>query len=377
MIKEFKYPAMKSSPKVRMRDLSIKNSKKKNALKKKFEKVISHGHFILGKEVESFEKKLCSFNNSKYCVGVASGSAALLLSLKAADIGKADEVITTPMSWLVTATTIKMVGAIPIFADVDTNYNLDPNKIQKLITKRTKAVIPVHFYGKIAQIDKIKKICDKNNLILIEDVAQAFGTSLKNKKAGNFGDIGIFSFGPMKVHGALGDAGAIIFNKKKYLKKLLSLRQCGTINNEICIYPEIKHNLDALQAAFLKVNLDFYDQTKKKRFFIANYYKKKLSEKFFCPEVNDYNSHSFYDFTILTNNRNKLIKYLYKNKIEAKVRHPFLINEQPVFKDLPKYNLPRAKNYVKKILQLPIHDNITIKEVDYVCKKLNSFVKRS
>ena len=377
MIREFKYPRMKLLPKVRMRDLTIKNSKKKQALMNEFEKVISHGQLILGKEVSKFEKNICSFNDSKYCIGVASGSAALLLSLKAAGIGRGDEVITTPMSWLVTSTTIKMVGATPIFADVDTNYNLDPNKIQKLITKKTKAVMPVHFYGKIAQIDKIKKICEKNNLLLIEDVAQAFGTSLKNKKAGNFGDLAILSFGPMKVHGALGDAGAVIFNKKKYLKKLISLRQCGTINNEICIYPEIKHNLDALQAAFLNVNLSFYNQTKKKRFLIAEYYKKNLSKKFVCPEIENYNSHSFYDFTILVNDRDKLIKYLYKNKIEVKVRHPFLINEQPVFKDLPKYNLPRAKYYVKKILQLPIHDNITIKEADYVCKKLNSFIKNN
>ncbi len=376
MIKEFKYPKLSSRARVRMRDLSVKDKKKKLALNKVFNKVIKHGHLILGKEVKDFEKKMCSINQIKYCVGVSSGSAALLLALKAAGIKKGDEVITTPMSWLVTSSTILMVGAVPVFADVDNNFNLDPYKIENLITKKTKAVLPVHFYGKIAQIDKIKKICNKNKLILIEDVAQAFGTSLNKKKAGTFGDIGIFSFGPMKVHGALGDAGAIIFNKKKYQKKILSLRQCGTINNEICIEPEIKHNLDALQAAFLKVNLDLYENTKKKRFLVAQRYKKQLSKKILTPDISDYNSHSFYDFTVLVNNRKKVINYLYKNSIEVKVRHPFLINQQPIFKNLPKKKLPRSEEYVKKILQLPIHDNITNKEIDYVCKKLNSFIDK-
>ena len=134
--------------------------------------------------------------------------------------------------------------------------------------------------------------------------------------------------------------------------------------------------MDALQAAFLKVNLNLYEKTKKKRFLVAQRYKKKLSKKILSPDTSDYNSHSFYDFTILINNRKKVINYLYQNSIEVKVRHPFLINQQPVFKKLPKKKLPRSEEYVKKILQLPIHENITNKEVDYVCKKLNSFVDK-
>ena len=375
-LKKFVYPKFKSIPIVRMRNLSIKDPKKKKLLKKAFNRVMEHGQLILGKEVNEFERKLCEINDCKFAVGVSSGSAGLLLAVKASGIVEGDEVITTPMSWLVTSSVIKMVGAIPVFADVDENYNLDPTKIMKLITKKTKAILPVHFYGKIAQIDKIKKICNENKLVLIEDVAQAFGTSLNKKKAGTFGDIGVFSFGPMKVHGALGDAGAIIFNKKKYLKKIISLRQCGTIDNEICIYPEIKHNLDSLQAAFLKSNLELYAKTKKKRYIIACHYKKLLNNKICCPNFEDYDSHSFYDFTILVEKREKIIIYLYQNKIEVKVRHPFLINEQPIFKNLPKYNLPNASKFIKKILQLPMHDNLTLKQVEYVSNKINNFYNK-
>jgi dTDP-4-amino-4,6-dideoxygalactose transaminase len=364
------YPKILKNPRVRMRDLSIKNIKKKNVYEKAFKRVINHGQFILGKEVESFEENICKIINSKYAVGVSSASSGLLLALKTSNIAKDDEIITTPMSWLVSSSVIKMVGAKPIFIDVDQDFNLDPNLISKKINSKTRAVLVVHYYGKIAQINEIKKICTMNNLLLIEDCAQAFGAKIKNGYAGSFGDFGVFSFGPMKVHGGIGDAGVIVCNNKNYYKKLISLRQCGTIKNEIAIYPEIKHTLDALHAAILNENLKIFKKTRKNRIKIGQQYIKCLNKYFKCPSFKDYN-HSFYDFTIMVENRSELIKYMYKNGIEIKIRHPHLINEQNIFNQ--KVYLPMAKKYVKKIVQLPMHDNLKKKEISLVIKKLINF----
>lgn len=367
----FKYPKQKKNFFIRARDLSVKN----NNIKKNFQKVLNriskHGIFILGKEVESFEKKLAKFLGVKYAVAVSSGTSALYLTLKCLDLKKGDEIITTPMSWLVTSTVIKIIGAKPVFADVDSDYNLDPLAINKLITSKTKAILPVHFYGKIAQINEIRKIAKSNNLFLIEDVAQAFGTSLNGIKAGTFGDFGTFSFSPMKVFGSFGDAGAIVFKDKKYLNLLKSLRTCGTVNSEICNVAEIKHNIDAIQAAFIKENFNIYDDLKKRRIEIAKRYTSKLNPKFYPPQIEDQYTHSFYDYTILVENRDEVIKYMYKNGIEVKVRHPILINHQKVFKDLPEYNLPNANYYISRILSLPMHYNLKNNQIDFICKKLN------
>ena len=286
------YPKISNKPKVRMRDLSIKNIKKRKAYEQAFKRVIDHGQFILGKEVKNFEKNICKIIKSKYTIGVSSASSGLLLALKAANISSGDEIITTPMSWLVSSSVIKMVGAKAKFVDVDEDCNIDPNLILKKINFKTRAVIVVHFYGKIAQIEKIRKICKKNKLILIEDCAQAFGAKIKNGYAGSFGDFGIFSFGPMKVHGGIGDAGAIVCKNRNYYKKLISLRQCGTIKNEIAIYPEIKHTLDALHAAILNENLKIFKKTRANRIKIAKQYISHLKKYYKCPSYNSYD-HTF------------------------------------------------------------------------------------
>jgi UDP-2-acetamido-2-deoxy-ribo-hexuluronate aminotransferase len=368
-MKNFKYPSAKNFL-VRARDLSIKNKKIKSNFNLVVNRICNHGIFILGHEVENFEKKISKFLSIKYAVAVSSGTSALYLALKCLKLKGDDEVITTPMSWLASSTAIKLAGGKPVFSDVDKNYNIDPDSIVKKINSKTKAILAVHFYGKVAQIDKIQKIAKENNLYLLEDVAQAFGTSLNGKKAGTFGDFGTFSFSPMKVFGSFGDAGIIVFNDKKYLKELEILRSTGTINKEICFTAENKHNIDPLQAAFICQNFNILEKLKKKRLDIAQRYYKKLNKNYCCPLIDKEYSHSFYDYTILVNNREKVIKHMYANGIEVKVRHPLLINDQPVFSYLTKQKLYNAENYVSKILSLPMHYNLTNKQINYVCEKL-------
>jgi len=367
----FEYPKFKSKPKVRARNLAISDKKILSNFIKTSKRISKHGIFILGHEVKKFENKISNFLNTKNVIAVNSGTSAIYLALKALNLNKADEVITTPMSWLITSSSILLAGGKPVFADVDNNYNLDPSSVINKINFRTKAIVVTHFYGKVAQIDKLRAISNKFNLILIEDSAQAFGASLKNRKAGTFGDFGTFSFSPMKVFGSFGNAGVIVFKNKKFYNKLISLRTCGTINREICQFPELKFDIDPIHAAHINENFNVYNKLKQKRLSIARRYLKNLSYNFdSLPKVEREYNHTFYDFTVLVNQRKKIIKYLYAKGIEVKVRHPILINNQPIFKNLKKTKLEKAEYFVDRILSLPMHYNLKEDEIDYVSENL-------
>ena len=367
----FEYPKFKLKPKVRARNLAISDKKILSNFIKTSKRISKHGIFILGHEVKKFENKLCNFLNTKNVIAVNSGTSAIYLALKTLNLNKADEVITTPMSWLITSSSILLAGGKPVFADVDDNFNLDPSSVINKINSRTKAIVVTHFYGKVAQLDKLRAISNKFNLILIEDSAQAFGASLKNRKAGTYGDFGTFSFSPMKVFGSFGNAGVIVFKNKKFYNKLISLRTCGTINREICQIPELKFDIDPIHAAHINENFNVYNKLKQKRLNIARRYLKNLSYNFnSLPKVDQEYNHTFYDFTILVNQRKKIIKYLYAKGIEVKVRHPILINNQPIFKNLKKTRLKKAEYFVDRILSLPMHYNLKEDEIDYVCDNL-------
>jgi len=370
-MKLFDYPIIKGKPKVRARDLAISEKKILYNFNKTSKRIAKHGMFILGHEVKNFENKISKFLNTDNALAVNSGTSAIYLALKSLNLKTNDEVITTPMSWLITSSAILLAGGKPIFADVDDDYNLDPNSVIKKINSKTKAVVVTHFYGRVAQMNELRKISNKFNLILIEDSAQAFGASLNNKKAGTYGDFGTFSFSPMKVFGSFGNAGIIVFKNKKYLNKLISLRTCGTINREICKFPELKFDIDPIHAAHINENFNVYNQLKKKRLTIAKSYFANLANHFEnLPKIEKEYNHTFYDYTIQVNQREKVIKYLYNKGIEVKVRHPILINKQPIFKNLKQTKLKKAEYFVKKILSLPMHYNLKNNEIDYVCEHL-------
>ena len=205
---------------VRMFDLRVKDKLIKKDLKDSFNKILDHGVFFFGPELYEFEKKMSDYLKMKYTIGVASGSSALYMALKSLDIKKGDEVITTPFSWIITSNAIVECGATPIFVDIRDDYNINEDLIQKKITKRTKAIVPMHWGGHLCNMEKIKKIYKKNKLYIVEDAAQAFGASYNGKKSGTFSDVAAFSMNPMKCLNGYGEGGLVATNNKKFMKEL-------------------------------------------------------------------------------------------------------------------------------------------------------------
>ena len=250
---------------VRFLDLRVTNEDERLQLINAVDKVLSHGRIVLGPEVQELEKRVASHCNRKYAVGVNSGTDALIIGLKSIGIGFDDEVITTSLSWIATANAIALTGAKPVFADIQNDLNIDPSSIRELITSKTKAIMPVHYTGKVCNMADIMKIVDEYDLLLIEDACQAFNAKYRGKVAGSFGNVGCFSMNPMKVLAACGEAGMIVTDDQSTYERLISLRYNGTINKEICIVPSHNGRLDTIQAAILLERLNGLDELIKKR----------------------------------------------------------------------------------------------------------------
>ena len=280
--------------KIRYVNLSVKDKKLRQNYIKSLKKVFDHGRFILGPEVTLLEKKLAKFCKRKYAVATGSGTDSLFLAIKALGISNGDEVITTPMSWVSSTNAITVNGAKPIFADIKEDLNIDENKIERLITKKTKAILFVNFTGKICEVGALKKIAKKHKLKLIEDAAQSVGSKKNNKPSGSFGDISCVSLNPMKVLSSLGEAGLVLTDDKKIYEKIKILRYAGTVNKENCHVPSLNFKIDTIQAAFILDNFKNLNQKISLRNMNAAYYSKKLTSKIKFPKVlkNEKHSHS-------------------------------------------------------------------------------------
>ncbi len=366
-------PGTPIKPLVRLRDLRVLDPQQQAELHAILQRVMEHGILILGEEVEEFESDLQQMVDRKCAVGVSSASSGLVIALRALGIGPGDEVITTPMSWLMTTNAILMVGATPVFADVDENFNIDGNAAGELVSKKTRALLPVHFYGRVAEMSPLLALAKAHDLVVIEDAAQAAGASRDGIAAGNFGNVGVFSFSPMKVLAALGDAGAVVFDDEELLGKLKSLRRCGTVDDEICVTPESKHTLDALQAAILRYQIKRLPDVINTRRSLAHRYAEQLPEHITSPDLGDGYDHTFYDFTVLADRRDDLVHFLRRKGIEVKVRHPILISDQPVCKQAVSGDLTRAADLTSRMLCLPMHNNLKNEEVDVVCQVIEDF----
>ena len=364
-------------PKIRYVNLSVKDKKLRQSYIKSLEKIFDHGRFILGPEVSLLEKKLAKFCKRKYAVATGSGTDALFLAVKALGITNQDEVITTPMSWVTSTNVIAVNGAKPIFADIKDDLNIDENKIERLINKKTKAILFVNFTGKICEVSALKKIAKKHKLKLIEDAAQSFGSKKNNEPSGSFGDISCLSLNPMKVLSSLGEAGLVLTDDKKIYEKVKILRYAGTVNKENCHIPSLNFKIDTIQAAFILNNFKNLNQKISLRNKNAEYYRKKLISKIKLPKVLKNEKHSFYSFTIIAPNRDKLKNYMFKKGIETKIQHPILIPNQKAYKfNVNKDKLSNAKKLVKKILCVPINENLKRSELNYVVSTINSFYQK-
>ena len=361
--------------KIRFVNLEFQDSKFKKKITNRFHKILKHGQFILGPEVQEMETKIAKFCKRKFCVGTASGTDAIYLALRALDIGNGDEVITSPMTWVSSTNSIMMNNAKPVFVDIKNDLNIDENKIEKHITKKTKAILYVNYTGKIANTQKIKSIANKYNLRIIEDSAQSFGSTRYKMPSGSFGDVSCFSFNPMKVLPSLGEAGAILTNKKKIYEKIKILRYAGTVSRENCMYPSLNFKIDTIQSSFILEYLKIIKKLIKRRITIAEIYNKNLHKSILRPKTEKNCVDTFYTYTIQVKNRNKLLKYLNSKGIEARVKHPILVSDQLAYVKFRKSNLTNAEKIIKKIISLPINDKINNEEVKYVIRVINNFYK--
>jgi len=343
---------------------------------KELRKKIIRSEFIEGSEVKRFEQNFSDFCNKKYTISLNSGTDALKLALRALDIGDGDEVITVPNSYFSTASTISELGATPIFVDIDpVYYTIDVENIEKSISSRTRAIIPVHMYGQMADMDKIMKIAKKYDLNVIEDCAHSPGSKYKNKIA-PFGDVGAFSFYPGKNLGAWGDAGAIVTSNESIANKLFFLKNDGSVEKYVHDYLGYKSRMDEVQALALNLKLTYLERWNTERRLIAQQYLKNLAgiRNIHLPKEASYAYHVYHLFVIEVEKRDELRKFLLKKGIETIIHYPIPIHMQkPYLKDYGNGLFPITESKSKKILSLPIFPGMKEFEVDFICDQIIRF----
>ena len=339
--------------------------------------VIESQYFILGPEVQNLEEKIAEYCQAKYCLGVSSGSDALLLSLMALGVGSGDEVITTTYTFFATAGAISRLGATPVYVDIDpVTFNILPEAIEKAITPKTKAIIPVHLYGQCAEMEEILAIAEKHGLPVIEDGAQAIGSEYKGKRAGSMGTAGCFSFFPSKNLGAFGDGGAITTNDTEFFEKMKCLRMHGS-------QPKYHHKiiggnfrLDALQAAVVRVKLQYLDNWTEGRQKNAELYNKLFASN---PSVTTppaiQNRHIYNQYIIRVEHRDEMREYLAANNIGSEIYYPIPMHLQECFADLgyTEGDFPEAEKAASTTLAIPIYPELSEEQIVQVATVINRF----
>ncbi len=371
---------MKNLKKEPLKFLELRQSRKmKEELKKSFAEVLDSGYFILGPKVKQFEKEFAKYLGVKFCIGVGNGLEAIQISLMALGIGKGNEVITTPISAVATTLAILAVGGKPVFVDTTEDGLINPNLIPKAITKKTKAILPVHLYGASTDLKQIQNICKKHHLYLIEDAAQAHGSKLDGKFLGSFGNLGCFSFYPTKNLGALGDGGAIVTNNRKLAKICLEIRDYGQRKKYYHVRFGLNSRLDEIQAAILTVKLSTLEKENNERRLLAAHYTKNLSHlPLEILKSKPTSDSCFHQFVIKVKRRNQLQKFLVSKGIPTLIHYPKIISDQPFLKPLYiNVDLPISREFVKNILSLPLHPNLSVNQINYICSSIKEFYKRS
>jgi dTDP-4-amino-4,6-dideoxygalactose transaminase len=362
-------------------DIKKQNGSVSEELNNALSKVIDSGRFILGETVATLEKELAEFCGVKHAIGVASGTDALHLALRACGIKPGDEVITSPFSFVATAEAIAYCGARPVFVDIDPKtFNIDPDKIEKKITPSTKAILPVHLFGQPCEMDKLLEIAGKHGLVIIEDCAQAIGAEHNGQKVGSFGSAGSFSFFPTKNLGCFGDGGLVTTNDDTIAQEIKVLRGHGS--RKTYHYDIIGYNsrLDAIQAAVILIKLPHLNNYSRLRNRNANIYHKNLRalEGITLPFQSSKSKHVFNQFTIRVKERDSLFEYLKVKGIGAMVYYPLSLHLQKAFSFLGHKlgDFPHSEMAQEEVLSLPIFPELTSEEIEKVCITLQEFFKR-
>jgi dTDP-4-amino-4,6-dideoxygalactose transaminase len=342
--------------------------------------VVATSQFILGDELSAFEEDFARYCSTAYCVGVASGTDALHLSLRALGIGPGDEVITAANTFVATVFAIAHVGAQPVLVDVEPDgYNIDTSVIERAISERTKAIIPVHLYGQPAEMDEILAIAKSHGLRVVEDACQAHGARYRGQRVGSFGDAACFSFYPGKNLGALGDGGAIVTNDSELAEGLRILRHCGQSTKNV--HPMIGYNsrLDTLQAAVLRVKLRHLDEWNERRQAAARLYTELLSEAgVVLPTERPCSEHVYHLYVIQHQQRDALLDQLANEGISCGIHYPLAVNEHEPFKHVKTFpeGAPNARVRSRRILSLPMSAHISDDQIRTVARAVMRFGRR-
>ena len=363
-------------------DLKPQYLKNKSEFFKSLDAVMKKGDFILGRDEVLFEREFAKYCSVKYGLGVNSGTDALFLSLLSLGIKKGDEVIVPVFTFIATALAVSYTGAKPVFVDIEEQtYNMDVQKIKKAITKRTKAIMPVHLYGHAVDMKPLLEIARRYNLKVIEDCAQAHGATYtlsngKARKVGSLGDIGCFSFYPTKNLSACGDAGIVVTNSKTTYEKLCRLRDYGRKGRYEHIMLGYNSRLDTLQAAILRIKLKQLDKNNNLRRQKASCYNRFLSNvpNIILPQEQSYARHVYHLYVIRVKNRSKIMRQLSQKGIRTLIHYPIPLHLQTVYKSLNyrKDDFPVAEKISRQVLSLPFYPQIPFKDIRYVADSLKS-----
>lgn len=351
-------------------DLNIGHKKIQNNIRKKIEKIFLSKKFILGPEAIKLENSLSKYIKSK-CIAVSSGTDAILLALMAIQIKPGDEIITTPFTWASSVEMIKLLGAEPVYIDIDPhNFNLNANLIKSKITKKTKAILTVNIFGQCCDYDLVKKSLKKKKIFIIEDAAQSFGAEYKNRKSGSLGDISCTSFFPSKPLGCYGDGGACFTNNKKLYDRLKILRNHGQLSKNNHKIVGLNARMDEIQAGILNEKFKIFKNEILLRNQVAKNYGHLLKNKndiLYLPKIEKFNFSVFAQYSILVKNRDLTIKKFKEKKIPFAIFYPKPLYKQKAFRDR-KYKLKNVEDVTKNIISLPFHPYLSFKDQKKISK---------
>lgn len=350
-------------------DLKTQYQKYKKQIDEAIHRVLDGGQYILGKEVGELEKQLAEYIGVKHCISAASGTDTLFMALLALGIGKGDEVITTPFTFVATLEAIELTGARSVLVDIEPeSYNIDPKKIEAAITPRTKAIMPVSLFGQMPNMERINEIAKKKNLAMVEDAAQSFGAERNGKKSCGTSLVGSTSFFPSKPLGCYGDGGALFTNDDALAKKLIAIRVHGSTRRYYHEYLGINGRLDTLQAAILLAKFAHFPQEVEARKRIGARYSKLLGDCCKVPQVMPGNSHVYAQYTIRIPNRDVVAQDLKEKGIPTTVHYPLGMHEQPAYAYLgyKQGAFPETEAAAREVLSLPMHPWLNEKDQDFI-----------
>lgn len=340
--------------------------------------VLRSGRYVLGPEVESFEREFADYTGSRYCVGLASGLDALWLAFRVLGIGSGDEVIVQANTYIASVMGITINGATPVFVEPDIFFNMDTSRLEELVTERTKAILVVHLYGQSANMEEILQVCRKYHLRLVEDCAQSHGAYFQGKMTGTFGDIGCFSFYPSKNLGAYGDGGAIVTDDEEIAGNMRMYRNYGSEKRYYNKVVGANSRLDELQAGLLRVRLRHLPELTEERKKLAKRYSRKLhNRRLLLPQVRPGCGSVWHQYVIRTGEREKLIQYLDRRDIGTIIHYPIPphLSEAYTYLGHKRGEYPITEEYADTVLSIPMYNGMTDEEQEIVIEALNSFME--